>query len=293
MPQSSSHLSSNFPSNFTPNSTLNTVASPMAVASPLTTMPTFHQNGLDATSRTRLQQVVGLMDSTLRLPDNPRAFGVYLLGLLIVFTGAFLHVLVAAQIMQAEVTLARLEEDFHAIEQQNGDIIFQIARDSNLTRLHERVLAHGYVPVQEREYVFRPTTALAAVTPTTPVPPADALAASTLPAATLPAANTGADSAANILPATYTSLSSNLGGQVAQWEEFLFNTFRTATGRAPIAATAGASSNVAHATSASGATSAALTEMSQPVSRNENFWAVWWEQASAQGTKLLDQLRGE
>ena len=122
MHQSSSHFSSN------PSLQI----SPMSVSSPLAAIPSFDNNGLDPTqaSLNRLQQVIGMLDSSLRLPNNPRTFTIYLFGLVIVFAGAFMHVLVAAQIMQAEFTLNQLQEEYRSLEQQNGDIIFQIARDS-------------------------------------------------------------------------------------------------------------------------------------------------------------------
>src|SRR5262245_11239312 len=132
MPQSSSNLSSN------PSLQI----SPMSVGSSLAPIPTFDNSGLDPAkvSLPRLQQLIGLVDTSLRLPSTPRAFIVYLLGLAIVFTGAFMHVMVAAEIMRAQFTLSQLQAEYTAIDQQNGDIIFQIARDTNMARLHDRVM---------------------------------------------------------------------------------------------------------------------------------------------------------
>lgn len=258
MPQSSSHFSSNPSLNI----------APMQVASPLSTFSNRAADPVQASSN-GLQQLVGLVDSTLRLPDSPRAFAVYLLGLVIVFIGAFLHVLVAAQIMQAEFKLNQLREEYRVIEQQNGDIIFQIARDTNMQRLHERVLARGYVPVQEREYVFPSSAALAKLK--SPAAPVTEMVAQSVISAE-------AEPVQAVVPqaATQASLTENLGGQFARWEEFWYSTWRAATGRPPIATSTGPTD---------------LSAGSAQISKsNTNFWAVWWEQASDQGSKFLERF---
>jgi hypothetical protein len=293
MPRSSSQFSSSFSSNFTSTPSLN--ISKISVGAPVTSLPAFDKHGLNPASLNRLQQAIGFVDSSLRLPDNPRAFGIYLLGLLIVFIGAFLQVLVSAQIMQAEVTLARLQEDFRAIEQQNGDLAFQIARDSNMERLHERVLANGYEPVTEREYIIRPSEALASAPLETTAPDVATTAAagaveSTVTSAGVASAGVAAEA---VTPATaQTGLSSNLGGQVARWEEFWSNTWR-ATFSAPRLTPDNAPANISanpSTTIVPGTFDPTALSKTQPSQNNPNFWAVWWEQASDQGAKLLDQL---
>ena len=267
MHQSSSHFSSN------PSLQI----APMSVSSSLASMPSFDNTGIDQASLTRLQQVIGLLDSSLRLPDNPRAFMVYCLGLAIVFAGAFMHVMISAQIMQAEFTLSQLQEEYVAIEQQNGDIIFQIARDTNMARLQERVIQGGYVPVQEREYVFVPNETTAAIAQATTLPENNTQAA----VAVAPDAVTAtAESPVANIPAT------NYGGQFAQWEAFWSNLMRGGGEASGIATVASATSN----TSANSQLS--KSQLSKSTSTT-NFWSVWWEQASAQGEKLLEQFSGQ
>ena len=265
MSQSSSH----FPS----NPSLNIAR--MSVSSPLASMPSFDKNGMDPTqeSLNRLQQIIAILDSTLRLPNTPRAFAVYLLGLVIVFAGAFMHVLVAAQIMQAEFTLSQLQDEYLAIEQQNGDIIFKIARDSNMERLHQRVLEMGYVQAEKREYIIvapdaSPSENLAStLTPETSAVEATALEAA---APETDVIKSGTQVNANV--------SANIsGGQWTRWEEFWSTTLRSATGN----------------TSAAPNTVSSQTKPASSAAANPNFWAVWWEQASAQGSKLLDQFSGQ
>lgn len=234
--------------------------SPMSVSSPLSvaSMP-FDNNGLDPAqaSLNRLQQVICLLDSSLRLPNNPQAFMVYLVGLAIVFAGAFMHVFIAAQIMQAEFRLNQLQEEYRAIEQQNGDIIFQIARDTNLTRLQERVVAEGYVPVQKREYVYVPNASLADT----------AVAMESQPELTAqPAADTY-----SVVPSVVPSVVQGTG-YIARWEEFWNTTWRSATG---------------DGVSASSATPKEARK-SAPAG---DFWSTWWKQTTTSGSKLLEQFR--
>lgn len=282
MPQSSSHFSSN------PSLQI----SPITVSSGLASIPSFDNNGLDPAqaSLNRLQQVIGLLDNTLRLPNTPRAFAVYLLGLIIVFAGAFLHVLVAAQIMQAEFTLGQLKEEYSAIEQQNGDIIFKIARDTNMARLHQRVLEAGYVPVQEREYIFVPSVTIAQAATlaqgnsvNNPAAMSAAVAASDTALATQPAAA--------VAPQTNEG-----GGQFALWEEFWAMTWRAAFGRSESPSTPNVTTNVTTNVANAAPKSVANNTQpaaDQPATSSPNFWSVWWEQASDQGSKLLDQFRSQ
>jgi len=267
MQQSSSHFSSSNPS---------LQISSMSVSPSLSSISSFDNNGVDPAqaSLNRLQQIVGMLDTTLRLPSNARAFTIYLLGLAIVLAGAFLHIFVAAQIMQAQFTLSQLQEQYRSIEQQNGDIIFQIARDTNMERLHDRVIAKGYVPVQAREYVFAPAaTAPVAMAPNAATSESAALA------------NTPAQDAPVTAPAdttvARTSVPNQGGGQLAHWEEFWSSIWRSASGSASEAAS-----------SASASSGSIQSSQIQPANGTANFWAVWWEKATEQGSKLLAQFPG-
>ncbi|MCC6453488.1 MAG: hypothetical protein IT328_00960 [Caldilineaceae bacterium] len=235
-------------------------------------------------SLNRLQQLIGVLDSSLRLPNTPRTFMIYLAGLAIVFAGAFLHVLVAAQIMQAEFTLSRLQEEYRAIEQQNGDIIFQIARETNMARLQERIIAQGYEPVRDREYVFLPSESLADVEMVEESAQAnaapDALPNSDAnPAASSQSAFTAF--AAPRLPAVNLPTINLDGSQFARWGEFWNTTWRAASANAGVNAAPGSttSSTTNIASSRANASSATPSQ-----------WTTWWEQVTAQGSKLLDQF---
>ncbi len=145
---------------FSPNPTLR-MAPGQAVVGPSsisTLAPPFDQDA-DPTAPAwqGLAHLIDTLDRTLRLPSTPRAFMHYMAALILVFTGALLHVVIAAQVMAAKLELAELERQDALIEQQNGDLIFRIARDFNVIRLQEKAAGQGYVPATEREYVLIPT----------------------------------------------------------------------------------------------------------------------------------------
>lgn len=180
-----SSFSSTYTSSSFSSSSLRVASSPAALASrtlaPAVARAPFDQAGFDpAGSLSRLQSWLDIADRYLRLPAGPRAFLLYLAALIVVSAGATLYVALAAQILQAEVQLARLERQLAAVEQQNGDILWKIARETNMNHLHTRISAMGYVPVEKREYVVVDTHPAA--------PTAHPALAGTLPAPVTPAA---------------------------------------------------------------------------------------------------------
>lgn len=104
----------------------------------------------------RFYAAAAALDPGLRLPGTPRALAVYTLVVGIVCTALMLHVMLSAQIMQAEVRIHSLQSELDTINRQNDEILWQIARATNLTRIQERALALGYVPIRTRQYVVMP-----------------------------------------------------------------------------------------------------------------------------------------
>lgn len=116
--------------------------------------PARYNGGLDPSASLSYPQAwFDIFDRYLRLPDNPRTFSLYLAALILVSAGATLYVSLSAKILQTRVQITRTEQELTTIEQQNGDLIWQIARDTNMITLHTRISAAGYVPIQKREYV--------------------------------------------------------------------------------------------------------------------------------------------
>ncbi len=248
-------------SSFSSNPSLRLSSTPTSSQMSVAALPSFGADGLDQAqlSLNRLQQLINLLDSSLRLPNNPRAFMIYLLGLSIVFAGAFVHVLIAAQITQAEFTLTKLQEEYRIIEEQNGHIIFQIARDTNLMSLHARVAEQGYVPVQEREYVLVP---------------ADTLMDSSTLANTEPAVSQSATAAQATAPMNSANVDVQTGiGQFARWEDFF---------------AASTNSSAALTTASNTGTSNTGTSTDTPA-----FWSTWWEQTTARGSELIKEISAQ
>lgn len=138
-----------------------------------------------AASLNRLPALVDVFDRYLRLPNTPRAFALYLAALLLVSAGATLYISLAARILEAQVQIARMEQQLATVEQQNGDLLWQIARETNMQTLFTRISAAGYVPVKEREYVTVPADfAPAAAQPSPAGPDTSAAPALAAPPAT-------------------------------------------------------------------------------------------------------------
>jgi hypothetical protein len=150
-----------------------------------------HATGASAPALPGLVRLIDTLDRALRLPSTPREFLLFLAGLVLIFTGALLHVLVAAQIMAAEIQLNALDQQAALIEQQNGELTFQIARESNIMELQAQAVSQGYGPATQREYVFvqQPAPVVAASSvPAQPLAPSTAVATTPAPSpATTPA----------------------------------------------------------------------------------------------------------
>ncbi len=132
-----------------------------------------------AGSFARLADWVEEIDRRLQLPATFQSFALVCVGLLLFVAGAFMHLLLSVQILETKVQLAQLREEYNAIEQRNGETVFLIARETNLARLRERVVAQGYVPITARQYIFQDAppesaqpaqTPLAQQAPETPAP---------------------------------------------------------------------------------------------------------------------------
>ena len=231
----SSSFNSSSP-NSLPSSTLNSafqaaLNAPMLPA--VTNLPGFDPATVDPadSALAQLRQMVGAVDQLLRLPHDARTFALFIVGLMLVFGGALTQVWLSAQIMQAKVQLVRLDAEFYTIEQQNGDIIFDIARLSSLPRLKEQIIALGYVPVQAREYVVVETPILA-VAPT--IPAIDPVAAASTAVAPNQAPSLRAAIAGNVAESSFWGQN-----QMGQWQAFFgFGAMATTAVAAPQPSTA-------------------------------------------------------
>ena len=147
-------------------------------------------------SVTRLADWVEELDRCLQLPTSFRSFAPVGLGLLLFVVGAFIHLLLAVQILESKAQLQQLRQEYYAIEQQNGETTFLIARETNLDRLRQQVVAQGYVPITKRHYVFQPVPASADVS-AADVSAADVSAAGAPPAPSAQQVNDSAQTLPN------------------------------------------------------------------------------------------------
>jgi hypothetical protein len=105
----------------------------------------------------RIAALIAELERTFSLPQDFRGFAIYTSGILLICTGMLIHIFLSAQILEAEYTIAQQKKQLQSIEQRNGELIWQIARESNLDRIEDRVKALGYLPITQREYVVIPS----------------------------------------------------------------------------------------------------------------------------------------
>ena len=101
----------------------------------------------------QLARLVDSLDNAIPLPDDLRSFLVYFGILLVVAGGMMMHVLLSAQILQAEVELANMQNYHTVVKRQNGELLWRIGRATNLAYVQDKARAAGYMPIDERQYV--------------------------------------------------------------------------------------------------------------------------------------------
>lgn len=97
---------------------------------------------------------IAALDRVIPLPASLRSLTIYLVALLLVAAGMVLHVALAAQIQQVQVEIDVMKETHAHIESQNAELIWEIARRSNLEQIQQTAYAQGYRPINRRQYVY-------------------------------------------------------------------------------------------------------------------------------------------
>jgi hypothetical protein len=103
-------------------------------------------------------RLVDSLDRAIPLPSTLRSFLAYMAGLLLIAAGMLLHVSLSAQILQARVEVDRLKEVHDSIQNRNAELVWEIARKTNLEHIQQAAYAQGYRPITQRQYVFVPAT---------------------------------------------------------------------------------------------------------------------------------------
>ncbi len=201
------------------------------------------------------------------LPNSAHAFVLYVAGLTLIFAGLFIHVFLSAQILEAQVKLTQLKSEQALLERQNGELIWQIARETNLGRLQQRIVAQGYVPVTDRQYVT------ISADHKTPQP-----AVHITTTAAQDQAKTQID---GVQPAhaVVTRLAPQPSAAAKNWDQW----------RSLLQLGKRANTPIWLRASATTATSAATTEKQ---STTDAWWQGWWQQTKTSGTTLLQSIIG-
>jgi hypothetical protein len=133
----------------------------------------------DGTTRSRLERMVHGIDRSLPLPTTPRGYLLYLCGLILITGGMGILTLMSAQILEAKAHLRQLTAEHEKLQQSNSELVWLIARESNLERIQRRLAGKGYVAVTDVEYVVLggaeplvPAVVQAPTQPETTTPPA-------------------------------------------------------------------------------------------------------------------------
>lgn len=103
-----------------------------------------------------LAKIVDSLDHALPIPNDPHSFSIYFVALLLVVAGMMISVLLSAQILQSKVQLGELQNREEILERQNGELLWKIARATNLQQVQSRAIAQGYRPITKREYIGMP-----------------------------------------------------------------------------------------------------------------------------------------
>lgn len=159
-PQQSSPLSSSL--QVAPSGLVQQTLAPFAPASygpsptPQAVAGVSMNNAQSSASLLRLARLIAQLDRSVPLPSTAQGFFLYSLGLLFLVLVGVSHVYLSAQILQAEVQLRELKNVHGLIEQQNSELVWQIARETDLARLQSKLVALGYVPASDIRYVMVP-----------------------------------------------------------------------------------------------------------------------------------------
>ncbi|MEX1018329.1 MAG: hypothetical protein WDZ49_01645 [Litorilinea sp.] len=102
--------------------------------------------------RNRLERMVEGMERALPLPTSPRGYLLYLCWLVLIVGGMGILTLMSAQIMQARMELRTLRAEHTLIQQRNSELVWLIARETNLERVRRRLAGKGYIAAGDLDY---------------------------------------------------------------------------------------------------------------------------------------------
>lgn len=156
---------------------------------------------------------------TVYVPETPRAYALFMLGLLVLAGTMAIHVLLSAELMRLQIQLNDVNDKVAQVQRLNDNLVYQAADRSALDAVYAAALEQGYVPMEKPTYVVRETAAAA----TSALPAAEPAVAATGSGEGPPASALPADAAGGGWPewwADYRHEVRNSGGAFLRWLGF-------------------------------------------------------------------------
>lgn len=102
--------------------------------------------------RNRLERLVESVERSLPLPTSPRGYLLYLCWLVLIVGGMGILALMSAQILEARMQLQSLHTEHTLVQQRNSELVWLIARETNLERVQRRLAGKGYIAATDYDY---------------------------------------------------------------------------------------------------------------------------------------------
>lgn len=196
--------------------------------------------------RNRLERMVENVERSLPLPTSARGYLLYLCWLTLIVGGMGILTLMSAQILQARVDLQRLRDEHTLVQQRNSELVWLIARETNLERVQRRLAGKGYIATDDLDYDLQyvvlgapatgpdassPALTASTTSPASPAPPITSPGAATLAETTADAAagspvaqvQTSRAQTSEHDTAVTENWSSALGQGIGRWEALFLN----------------------------------------------------------------------
>lgn len=118
-----------------------------------------------AARHTRVLQRWRTLAQTLRLPDTWQSFLLFTLAITVACAGMILHLQLSTTILQEKFRLEVLQEEEQVIAEQNANLVWAIAQETELASIKTRATALGYKPALQRNYIIIPGDTVVAEQP--------------------------------------------------------------------------------------------------------------------------------
>lgn len=97
-----------------------------------------------------------MLAQTLRLPDTWQSFLLFTVSIAVACVGLLLHLQLSTTILQEKFHLNALQQEEQVIAEQNANLVWAIAQETELGNVKTRATALGYKPALQRNYLIVP-----------------------------------------------------------------------------------------------------------------------------------------